>query len=131
MRVQTAAAVPASGEALQQGASFPHGATHLVRPRSCVPRDACLIGLISLPVDEAFMMLRDEDLPFGTRQVSYALAANPCRVQCRLPPGFAIGVGAGIDGVRQHVVDSGVARLDPTDPAALVHLPREAEPFAA
>src|SRR5256886_1494640 len=61
----------------------------------------------------------------------YALAAHSSRIQCRLLAGFAIGVCAGIDGVGEYVVDSGVARVDPTNPAALVHLQREGEPFRA
>jgi len=38
---------------------------------------------------------------------------------------------AGIDGVGEHMVDGGVARLDPADAAALVQLQREFEPFRA
>src|ERR1700756_337962 len=57
----------------------------------------------------------------------YALAAHSSRIECRLLAGFAIGVGAGIDGVGEHVVDSGIARVDPTNPAALVHLQRKGE----
>src|SRR5947208_16821143 len=61
----------------------------------------------------------------------YALAAHSSRIECRLLASFAIRVGAGIDGVGEHVVDSGVARVDPTNLAALVHLQREGESFRA
>ena len=51
-------------------------------------------------------------LPFGARQVSH-------------------DVSAGVDGVGEHLVNGGVARLDPSDLAALMHPQREFEPLRA
>src|SRR5262249_4222996 len=38
---------------------------------------------------------------------------------------------AGVDGAGEHLVDGGVARLNPLDLASLMHLQREFEPFRA
>src|SRR6266700_3630977 len=84
VHVQAASAVPATGEALQQGAALPHGAAHFVRPGAGVPGDAILVGLIGLPIDEPRMMVRDEYLPFRARQLSHTLSAYTCRIQHRL-----------------------------------------------
>jgi len=77
------------------------------------------------------MMLRDEHLPLRARQMPNALPARARRIQRRLRARFAIDVCAGIDRVGQHMVDGGVARLDPADLGALVHLQWECEPFRA
>jgi hypothetical protein len=96
-----------------------------------VAGDPFLVRFIALPVEEARMMVRDEHLPLGTGQASQALLAPAGGVQDRFPAGLAIGVGAGVDGVGEDVVDSGVARLDPSDLVALMHPQREFEPFRA
>ena len=126
-----ASAVPAGGQALQQSAPFPHGAAHFVRSGTGILGDAILVGLISPPIDEARMMVRNEHLPFGARQFSDALSADARCIQHRLPSGFAISVGAGIDGICENMVDGGVAGLDPADLGALMHLQRECKPFGA
>ena len=87
VRAQTAAAMPAAGEALQECAAFPHGAACLVRPGSRVLRDALLVGLIGLPVDVASMMLFDQHLPLIARQMPDALA--PQRLKARASSPFA------------------------------------------
>jgi len=46
-----------------------------VRPRSRVLGETLLICFIGLPIDEAWMMLGDEDLPLGARQASNPLLA--------------------------------------------------------
>src|SRR5262245_23175819 len=74
---QTTAAVTAAGDTLQECAAFSHGATRLgwiiVRPRSRVLGDACLVGFIARPFDVSLMVLRDEYLPLVARQTSHAL----------------------------------------------------------
>src|SRR6516225_5125037 len=64
------------------------------------------------------MMLRDQHLPFAAREVSHALLAPAGGIEDDLVAGSAIDVSAGVDGVGEHVVDGGVARLDPSDLAA-------------
>ena len=76
-------------------------------------------------------MLRDQHLPFGAREVSHALLAPAGGLEDDLVAGSAIDVSAGVDGVGEHLVDGGVARLDPSDLAALMPLQRELEPLRA
>jgi hypothetical protein len=123
--VQTATAMTATGQPLQKRAALPHGAARLVRSRPRIAGDALLVCLVGLPVDEARMMLWDQHLPFGARQVSRALLAPAGGIEDDLVAGSSIDISAGIDGVGEHVVDGGVARLDPLDLAALMHLQRE------
>lgn len=59
----------ATGKTLQEGAA----AAALVRLRSRVCGETLLICFIGLPIDEAWMMLGDKDLPLGTRQESNPL----------------------------------------------------------
>src|SRR5215472_16310657 len=102
-----------------------------MRSGLCIAGDAFLVCLIGLPVNEARMMLRDQHLPFGARQVSHALLAPAGGIEDDLVAGSAIDVSAGIDRVGEHLVDGGVARLDPLDLAALMHLQWEFEPLRA
>src|SRR5215216_2923168 len=69
MCAQTAAAMSAAGEALQECAAFPHGTACLVPAGSRVLCNALLVGLIGLPVDVASMMLFDQHLPLIARQM--------------------------------------------------------------
>ena len=111
--VQTATAMAAAGQPLQQCAALPHGAARLVRSGLCIAGDAFLVCLIGLPVDEARMMLRDQHLPFGARQVAHALLAPAGGIEDDLAAGSSVGVGAGINRVGEHVVDGGVSSPRP------------------
>src|SRR6201993_2604013 len=102
-----------------------------MRSGLCIAGDAFLVCLIGLPVNEPRMRLRDQPLPFGARQVSHALLAPAGGIEDDLVAGSAIDVSAGVDGVGEHLVDGGVARLDPSDLAALIHPQREFEPLRA
>src|SRR2546421_6231911 len=120
--VQTAAAMATAGQPLQKRAALPYGAARLVRSGLCIAGDTFLVCLIGLPVNEAWMMLRDQHLPFGAWEVSHALLALAGGIEDDLVAGSAIDVSAGVDGVGEHLVDGGVARLDPSDLAALMHI---------
>ena len=52
------------------------------------------------------MMLRDQHLPFGAREVSHALLAPAGGIEDDLVAGSAIDVSAGVDGVGEHLVDN-------------------------
>jgi len=65
--VQTAAAMAAAGEPLQQSSALAHSAACLVRTGPGVASEALLVCLIGLPIDKTLMMLRDQHLPFGAR----------------------------------------------------------------
>src|SRR5215472_11523961 len=76
-------------------------------------------------------MIRDQHLPFGARELSHAFLAPAGGIEDDLVAGSAIDVGAGVDRVGEHLVDGSVARLDPSDLAALMHLQWEFEPLRA
>ena len=129
VRTQMTAAMAAIGDTLQKGAPLSHSSSRFVWSRPCILSDAGLIGFISLPVDEARMMIRNEHLPFGTRQHPKTLAPRAGGIQHRLGTSLAISIGAGIDGIGQHVVDGGVACVDPANWVSLVHMQWKAEAF--
>src|SRR5499433_2984994 len=129
--VQTATAMATAGQPLQKCAAFPHSAAGLVRSRPCIAGDAFLVCLIGLPVNKARMMIRDQHLPFGAWEVSHAFLAPAGGIEDDVVAGSAIDVSAGVDRVGEHLVDGGVARLDPSDLAALMHLQWEFEPLRA
>src|SRR6516225_7886369 len=110
----------AARQPLQKRAALPYGAAGLVRFRPCIAGDAFLICLVGLPVDEARMMLRDQHLPFGARQVAHPFFALAGGIEDDLLARSAIDVSAGVDGVGEHLMDGGVARFDPSDVAALM-----------
>src|SRR5262249_60652437 len=126
--VQTAPRRATAGQTLQKRAAPSYGAAGLVRSRPCMAGDAFLIFLVGLPVDKARRMLRDQHLPFGARQVSHPLFPLAGGIEDDLVTGSAIDVSAGVDGVGEHLVEGGIARLDPSDVAALMHPQREFQP---
>lgn len=127
--MQAAAAMAATGKSLQDGAALSHGAATLVGLRSCVRGETLQICFIGLPIDEAWMMRGDEDLPLGTRHESNPLLARASAIENRLVANCAIDMGAGTDGIGQDLVDGGVACLDPADLGTGVQLQREFEPL--
>src|SRR6516162_4569499 len=108
-----------------------NGAGAPVRLWPRVLGEAPLICFICWPVDVPGVMLGDEDPPFRAGQASNLFRPRAGGVENRLPSGFAIDIGPGIDGIAQDVVDGRVARLDPADLGAGVHLQGELEPFGA
>src|SRR5437660_3958208 len=93
MCAQTAAAMPAAGEALQECAAFSHGTTGLVRPWSGVPCDALLVGLICLPVDVTSMMLLGQHLPLLAREKPVPAAPSARAVERHLRPRRPVVLG--------------------------------------
>src|SRR5437660_7861015 len=80
---------------------------------------------LSLPVEEAFMMLFDQHLPMIARQKSDPLPPNARGVERHLRSGLAIDVGSSIDGVSENLVDGVIAGVDPADLGVRTHLQRE------
>src|SRR2546430_15969615 len=120
--MQTAPTMPTAAQPWQERAALPHGAPRLVRSGLCIAGDAFLVCLIGLPVNEARMMLRNQHLPFGAREVSHALLAPAGGIEDDLVAGSALKVSAGGDGGGEDLGDGGVGRLQPPDLAALVHV---------
>ena len=84
--------------------------------------DPRAIGLICSHVDEAFMMVRDEHRPLRSWQLAHAFLARTCGIEGDLGAALAIGVGARIDGIGEHMIDGDVAGVDPTDGTAVAGL---------
>src|SRR5919106_480263 len=131
MRVQPATAVPAGGEALQQRGAFSHGATRQVWMRVDVAIDARLIGFVRLPVNEAFVVTREEDAPVGARQPANSLLDGAVRRDVPLAARSTIDVGASIYRIGEQMVNRGVRRHDPADAIDAVGLQRERQLFGA
>ena len=74
-------------------------------------------------------MVRDQHLPVGTGKMANALTPPTVGIQHRLGAGLAVGVGTGIDGIGQHVVNGRVTRVDPAHLVALVYLQRKRQTF--
>src|SRR3989304_6378647 len=91
---QSAPAAPARAAPLQEGSALSHGALWLVTARMGVGSDAHLVGLEDVPVDEAGMVVTDDDAPFRARQAPGPLAQSPGLVDVALVTRFPIDVGA-------------------------------------
>src|ERR1700720_3984192 len=89
------------------------------------------IGLIGRPVDEAGVMLWDEDRPFGAWQLADLPFAPPGRIERDLTPGFSVNIGARVNRVCQHMINSGIARVDPPDRCTIMGLHRKGQALAA
>src|ERR1700745_3651462 len=96
-----------------------------------VGADPHAIALISVPVDKALMMAWDEHGPLRLRELADALLARAGGIESDLMTAFAIGVGARVDRIRQHMINGDIARVDPTDAAAIAGLQRKRQPPAA
>ena len=132
MGAQLASAVSADGKTLQQGGSLSHGAAaRLMRPGMRVGADPHAIGLIGAPVDEALMMVGDEHGPLRLRQLAHPLPARTAAIERDLTAALAIGIGARIHRICQHMIDGDIAGVDPTDAAAVVGLERKRQTLAA
>jgi hypothetical protein len=92
--VEAAPPVPARGEPLEQGGALSHGASWLVRLGVDVAVDARLIGFVRGPVDEALMVVGEEDRPFSPRQAADSLTDGSVRIDVPLAAASAIDIGA-------------------------------------
>src|SRR6266436_3348674 len=89
------------------------------------------IGLIGRPVDEARVMLWDEDRPFGARQLADLPFAPPGRIERDLTAGFSVNIGARVNRVCQHMINSGIARVDPPDRCTIMFASERSGPRCA
>src|SRR6202165_3755384 len=129
---QLAAAMSAHGDALQQRAPFSHGApTWLMRARMRIGGDPGAIGLVCGHVYEAFMVVRDKYRPLRPRQLAHAFLARTRSIEGDFAGALAIGVGARIDRIGEHMIDGDVARVDPTDGTAVASLQWKRQALAA
>src|SRR5271166_2341789 len=131
MDAQPAAAVATDGKALQQGGTVPHSPARLLTSqdvrRICAPMrlrtgvriDTHAVGLEGLPVDEARMVVADQDRPLIAGQPARSAPHVALIVNIPFKAGAAIGIGAGVAGMDEDAVDGMVGGDDPA------HLPAQ------
>ena len=115
VNMQAAATVSASDEALQQCRPLSHRASRLMRLRPRVGVEPRLIGLKRSPIDEAGVMVRNEDCPLLHRKMPNPFSDGAVFIDVAFILGLAVGVSASIHRVGEDVVKCGVSRNDPTD----------------
>src|ERR1700682_6232192 len=113
--MQTPPAMAAGGHALQQCRTLSHGASRVVRPWSCVGIEPCLVGLKGGPIDEARMVVGDENPPLIDGQMTHSLLDGAVFIDVAFAPCLAVGVSASIHRIGEDVVERGVGRSDPAD----------------
>src|SRR5437764_14972890 len=94
-----------------------------MRLRMGVGGNARPIGFIGRPVDKARVMLWDEDRPFGAWQLAGLPFAPPGRIERDLTARFSVDIGARVSRVCQHMINCGVARVDPPDRCTIILIP--------
>lgn len=131
MHGQAASAVSACGDSLQQRCTFSHGASAVMRTWPDVLGETLLVGLEGLPVDEAFVMVADEDGPFRARAQFEALAQASALIDVTGLLRSAIHVDAGVERVGEDLMDFGVSGRDPAHILKRVRVQREAQALRA
>src|ERR1019366_385614 len=113
--VQPAATLSTRGQALQQCSAFSHRTSCLVWLRMNVGVDAGLVGLERRPIDEPGMMFRKQHGPLGHRQMTSSSSERSLVIGIAFMTRLSVGVSASIHRIREHVMDGGVSRDEPTD----------------
>src|SRR6516164_1436341 len=131
MHAKATPAVPAYGDALQQRCTFPHRASALMRAWTSVLRESTLVGFEGFPIDEAAMMVADEDRPLGAWAQLDALAQAPAVIDVAGLLRSTIDVDTGVEGVGEDLMDLGVRGRDPAHIGKGVRLQREAQALRA
>src|ERR1700693_2930254 len=115
MNVQTPATMTASDDALQQCRSFSHSASCLMRFRSSVGIESCLIRLVCGPIDKTGMMVLDENCPPIHGEVAHAFLNGAVFIDVAFTLGLAVSISARIHRIREDVMDRGVRGSHPAD----------------
>src|SRR6201994_4858531 len=95
-----------------------------MRLRMGVGGNARPIGFKGRPVDKARVMLWDEHRPFGAWLLAGLSFGSPGRIERDLTAGFSVDIGACVNRVGQHMINRGVARVDPLDRGTIMGLHR-------
>src|ERR1035437_5861915 len=107
------------GNALQQGGALSHRASRLMGLRPGVGIELRLVGLESGPIDEAGMMVGDENRPLLNGKMTYPFPDGAVFIDVAFVASFTVGVSASIHRIAQNVVDRSVGRSYPADRASL------------
>src|SRR4051794_19883472 len=115
MGMQTAAAMTARGQTLQQRRAFSHSASGLMRSRPGVGIEPGLVGLKRWPIDEAGMVVGNEHGPFIEGKLTYPFLDGAVFIDITFASALAVGVSASIHRIGEDVMQRGVRRSDPAD----------------
>ena len=107
------------GNALQQRRTLSHRASRLMRLRPGVGVEPRLVRLKGSPIDEAGVMIWDENGPLINGQMTHPLPDDTLFIYVAFAPSLAVGVSASIHRIGKDVVECGVSRNDPADRAKL------------
>ena len=95
----------ASDDALQQRRALSHRASCLVRLRLGVGIEPRLVGFEGGPIDEAGMMVADENGPLIHGQMPHPFPDGAVFIDVAFVAGLAVGVSASIHRIGQDVVE--------------------------
>src|SRR5262245_61538178 len=93
-----------------------------------------LIGLEVGPIQEAGMVIGNENRPLLHREVTHSLFDNTAVIDVAFAPALTVGVSASIHRISQDTVDGCVGRRDPADGARSTRrcrLQRQGQAFGA
>ena len=107
------------------------GTSAVMRTRTDVLSKTLLIGFEGLPVDEAPMMVADEDGPFRARAQFEAFAQASAVIDVTGLLGAAIDVDTGVERVGEDLMDLGIGGGYPTHIGKRVRVQREAQVLGA
>src|SRR5260370_37041921 len=113
--MHTAGTMPPRDEALQQCRSLARRAARLVRLWPGVGVKPCLIGLKGSPIDEAGMVIRNEDGPLIHGEMANAFSDGALFIDVAFVPGLAVGGSARIYRIGANVGERGVSGGYPAD----------------
>src|SRR5437867_5432588 len=121
----------ASGQALKQRRAFSQRPSLLVRSRSSVAIEPSLIALGGGPVNEAGMVVGDEERPLLERKMTHPFLDGTMFIDVALAASFAVRVSASIDRIGEDMVNGGVSGSDPANLSLRPILQREGQSFGA
>lgn len=93
-----------------------------------------LVGLEGGPIDEAGMVLGDENRPLFHGKMTHPFLEDALFIDVAFASGLAVGISASIHRIGQDVVERRVSRSDPADRARLAigsELQGKQQPFGA
>ena len=112
--MQTAAAMTTGGQTLQQSGTLSHRASSLMGPGARVGVETRLVGLEGCPIDEAGVVLMNENSPLRDGKMTHPLLDGTVFIDVAFAAGLAVG-SAGIYRIGQDVMNCRVSRNHPTN----------------
>src|SRR4030095_2339167 len=88
-----------------------------MRLRSCVGIEPCLVGLEGSPIDEARMMVQDENGPLIHGEMTNAFLDGAVFIDVAFVPRLTVRVSASTLRIGEYLMECVVGRSDPADRA--------------